>query len=68
MSYINEAINPSDPKATEDETLNSFFLLESKILELIDFDLEVEVPLGHLIEFNNSFHSRAKERYETNHS
>lgn len=52
IEYTNNKRNPKTPESTLEATRHQLFLIESKILVELDFDLEIEVPRTYLIQFD----------------
>ena len=49
VNYVNWIKNPVNTDNFLEETKNEFFLIEARILELIDFDLDIEGPMIYMI-------------------
>lgn len=60
IEFTNKKRNPNNPESTEQETKDQLFLVESKILVELDFDLEFEVPRLYFIQFDFTYKPEAK--------
>lgn len=63
IEYTNNKRNPKNPELTLDDTRHQLFLIESKILVELDFDLEIEVPRTYLIHFDFKYKDIAKNNF-----
>ena len=61
IEYTNNHRNPKNPEVTLKDTREKLFLIESKILVELDFDLEFELPRTYYIMFNLSYRPFSEE-------
>lgn len=64
ISFTNTKRNSNNPDTTLDDTKHQLFLLESKILIELDFDLDFEVPRTYLIQFDYKYKAESKAQFE----
>lgn len=64
ISFTNTKRNSNNPDTTLDDTKHQLFLLESKILIELDFDLDFEVPRSYLIHFDYKYKAESKAQFE----
>lgn len=64
IEYTNNKRNPKNPELTLDYTRHQLFLIESKILVELDFDLEIEVPRTYLINFDYKYKELGKKAFQ----
>lgn len=64
IEFTNNKRNPKNPELTLEDTRQQLFLIESKILVELDFDMEIEVPRTYLIHFDYNYKPQALEGFK----
>jgi len=64
IEFTNNKRNPKSPESTYSDTRQQLFLIESKILIELDFDLDIEVPQNYLIHFDHVYKDYVWKKFQ----